>query len=401
MKKNIILVLLISLFTLTLSAFPQVKAEEATEIDIYVFTKQGCSKCEELKKFLKTLEDDYNVHYYDKDEEENKDLLNKMKEVFVTEGTSFGWPFTIIGGKHFIGFSSSIRSSMLSYLTFFTEDNYKEKFPYYDIVKMYQNGEEIKEEYLIDDKYEIPILGEIDAKKTNLILLSVILGFLDGINPCGMWVLLFILSLLIPTNDKKKIWILGGTFILVSGILYLVLMMAWINIVDVFKSSLLLMITGIFALGFGGFNIYKFIQSKIKKEDGCDVTSANQKRKLSKRIKEFIQKDNIWIAILGIAGVTIIVNLIEVACSAGWPAIYSNILVANRLTQGERLIYTLIYVLFFLIDDIIVFLIAIFSLRIKAFSNILTKYSHLIGGILMLIFGILMVFFPEFVLLYL
>lgn len=401
MKKNILLILLAT-FLIFIVQFPsQVKAETTNEIDIYVFTKEGCSKCKELKEFLSDLEDDYIIHYYAKEDEENKDLLNGMKEIFDAEGTSFGYPFTIIGGKHFIGFSNSIRSSMLNYISFFTDDSYKDKFPYYDIVKMYQNNEEIKDEYLIDDVYEIPLLGKIDAQKTNLVLLSVVLGFLDGINPCGMWVLLFILSLLIPTNDKKKIWALGGTFILISGILYLILMMAWINFVDLFRSNILLMITGIFALAFGGFNIYKYIQSKIKKEEGCDVTSANQKRKLSKRIKGFIQKDNLWIAILGIAGITIIVNLIEVACSAGWPAIYSNILVANRLTQGERFMYTLIYVLFFLIDDIIVFLIAVFSLKIKAFSNILTKYSHLIGGILMIIFGILMVFFPEFVLLYL
>ena len=267
---------------------------------------------------------------------------------------------------------------------------------------MYQNGEEIKDEYLIKDKYNIPLIGEVEAKDANLFFVSIILGFLDGINPCGMWILLFILSLLIPTNDKKKIWILGGTFILTSGIFYFALMMAWINLMGLFDDSkVLLIVTGIFALLFGGYNIFKYIKSRIKKEDGCDVQSASQQRRMSKKLKEIVTNEKLWLAVIGIIGITITVNLVEVACSAGWPAIFSNMLVASHVTTKARFWYTLLYVFFFLIDDIIVFTIALLTLKVKVISNVLTKYAHLVGGILMIIFGILMIFFPEFVTMYL
>ena len=412
MKKNKYLIkslivfltfLSLCVFSFNLKAEPTNLSSDKKKIDIYVFTQESCKNCAKMKEYLNGLDLDYvTVHYYDYESTEYGKLYEKMKEVFVEKGTAFGFPFTIIGGKYYIGYNDYIAKSIRKYITIFSDESYSQKIPYHDIIKMYQNGEEIKDEYLIKDKYNIPLIGEVDAKNANLFFVSIILGFLDGINPCGMWILLFILSLLIPTNDKKKIWILGGTFILTSGIFYFILMMAWINLMGLFDDSkILLIVTGIFALAFGGYNIYKYIRSRIKKEDGCDVQSASKQRKMSKKLKKIITNEKLWLAVVGIIGITITVNLVEVACSAGWPAIFSNMLVASHVTTKARFGYTLLYVFFFLIDDIIVFTIALCTLKVKAISNVLTKYAHLIGGILMIIFGILMIFFPDFVTMYL
>lgn len=395
--------LFLCVFSFNVKAEPTNLSSNNKEIDIYVFTQESCKNCAKMKEYLNGLDLDYvTVHYYDYESTEYEELYEKMREVFVEKGTAFGFPFTIIGGKYYIGYNDYIAKSIRKYITIFSDESYSQKTPYHDIIKMYQNGEEIKDEYLIKDKYNIPLIGEVDAKNANLFFVSIILGFLDGINPCGMWILLFILSLLIPTNDKKKIWILGGTFILTSGIFYFALMMAWINLMDLFDDSkILLIVTGIFALAFGGYNIYKYIKSRIKKEEGCDVQSASKQRKMSKKLKKIITNEKLWLAVVGIIGITITVNLVEVACSAGWPAIFSNMLVASHVTTKARLGYTFLYVFFFLIDDIIVFTIALLTFKVKAISNVLTKYAHLIGGILMIIFGILMVFFPDFVTMYL
>jgi len=45
-----------------------------------------------------------------------------------------------------------------------------------------------------------------------------------------------------------------------------------------------------------------------------------------------------------------------------------------------------------MLDDIIVFSIAMLTLKVTGISNKYTKYSHLIGGIIMLIIGLLMIF---------
>lgn len=408
-RRNAITYILMLLFMISFvfSLF-QVKSttseeENKQKVDIYVFTQEGCKNCASMKEYLQDLNLSYvETHFYNSTSPQYNELYKKARELYVDNGVSFGFPFTIIGGKYYIGYNNIITKSIRTDIKEFSDLQNGENKLYHNVIQMLQNGEEVSKDYLIKNTYKIPLLGTIDAKKANLFFVSVILGFLDGINPCGMWILLFILSLLIPTNNKKKIWILGGTYILTSGIFYFALMMAWINLIDLFENTtILLIVTGVFALIFGFYNLYKYIKSKIKKDEGCDVQSAEQKRKLSKKLKKVITNEKIWLAVVGIAGITLTVNLVEVACSAGWPALFSNVLIASQISKGSRLFYTIIYVLFFLIDDIIVFVIALCSLKIKAISNTLSKYAHLIGGILMIIFGILMIFFPDFVTTYL
>ena len=102
-------------------------------------------------------------------------------------------------------------------------------------------------------------------------------------------------------------------------------------------------------------------------------------------------------AILGIIALAISVNVIELACSAGLPLIFTQILAMNNVSMVARVIYILIYILFFMIDDIIVFIIAMATFKITGISTKYTKYSHLIGGIIMLIIGILMIFKPSWI----
>jgi hypothetical protein len=101
------------------------------------------------------------------------------------------------------------------------------------------------------------------------------------------------------------------------------------------------------------------------------------------------------IALFGIIALAIIVNFIELACSAGLPIVFSNILAINGITGASSIGYVLIYVLFFMLDDIVVFSIVMFTLKLKVVSNKITKYNHLIGAILMITIGVLMIFFPT------
>ena len=87
--------------------------------------------------------------------------------------------------------------------------------------------------------------------------------------------------------------------------------------------------------------------------------------------------------------------MIELACSSGLPLIFTQILAINNLNSLQYLLYILIYVLFFLIDDIVIFAIAMKTLKLTGISTKYNKLSHLIGGILMLLIGILMIFKPE------
>ena len=247
----------------------------------------------------------------------------------------------------------------------------------------------------IEEKYEVPVLGKIKAKEVSLPLLAVVLGLVDGFNPCAMWILVFLISMLIGMKDRKKMWILGSTFILTSGLVYLFFMVSWLNLA-VFLTSvkLIRLLIAIFSIVFGMYNIYRYVDG-LDKEDGCDVTDKKERKKIIAKIKKITSNQKFVLSVIGIMALAASVNVLELLCSLGLPVIFTNVLAINHLSAWEYAIYIFIYLVFFLIDDIIVFVIAMMSMKIKGISNKYTKYSHLVGGIIMVILGILMALKPE------
>lgn len=186
-------------------------------------------------------------------------------------------------------------------------------------------------------------------------------------------------------------WTLGLIFLFTSAIMYFFFMLSWLNITMLFGSVFILrLIIGAVAVGGGSINI----RNGLKKDDGCEVVDSTQRKKLRQRIQEISDQPTFILAIIGIMGLAITVNLVELLCSAGLPIVFTQVLALNQVTYWEKIGYLLIYVNFFLLDDIIVFVIAMKTFELTGISTKYAKYSHLIGGAIMIILGILMVVKP-------
>ena len=125
------------------------------------------------------------------------------------------------------------------------------------------------------------------------------------------------------------------------------------------------------------------------------MVSKKDRRKIMDKVKQIVSEKRFAIAIVGVMLLAASVNIIELLCSVGIPLIFSQVLSMNNLTSFEYMLYMLTYITFFLIDDIIIFAIAMSTSKITAISTKYTKYSHLVAGILMLIMGVLMLIKPE------
>lgn len=249
------------------------------------------------------------------------------------------------------------------------------------------------------EKYNIAVLGDIDAKTVSLPLFSIVVGFIDGINPCAMWILIFLITMIMPMKDRKKQWIIGLTFIITSGVVYLLFLVSWLNLaVFLTKITLIRTLISVFAIIFGMTNIYRYFKD-LQEDVGCDVTDSGKRQKIMTKIKKITSEEKFIFAILGTIGLAASVNVLELLCSLGLPVIFTNVLALNHLNIFEYIIYIFLYILFYLIDDIIIFVIAMKTMHIKGISNKYTKYSHLIGGLIMVILGLLMVLKPEWLML--
>lgn len=389
--KNKIIFLVISLLVL----MPIVKADN---VDIHLFYSELCSTCKAEEEYLEEYakNNDINIIKYEVTRnEENDKLLSDVRKALNNKDLTT--PYTVIGTTGITGFSDTVENQIDSAVKKYSNTEYV------DIVYNIKNG--ILEEYTIDTpggEYNIPILGNIDPKNVSLPLVSIIVGFIDGFNPCAMWVLLFLISMLLNMKNRKRMWIIGITFLATSALVYLAFMLAWLKIaITLTQISWVRLIIALTALIGALINITSFIE-ELKKDDGCHVVDDKRRKKLFKRIRNIVSSvDNkgnmkgFLIALIGIMGLAISVNMIELACSSGLPLIFTQILAINDLSFIQYLLYIILYIIFFLIDDLVVFIIAMTSLKLTGISTKYNKISHLVAGILMFIIGILMIFKPS------
>lgn len=394
-KKTIFIFLFIFL------GLTQVASASDFPVNAYFFYGDSCPHCAKEKVYLESITQKYaNFEIYDFEIYHNPDNIQLLKEVAQTiEVDISGVPFLVIGDKHFSGYSESITSKEIENQIVKCSSNYCPD-SVAKILGLNIENEQIStttestsaeifnEEKLVD----IPFLGSIDANSFSLPVLTIIMGILDGFNPCAMWTLLFLISLLLGMKDRKRMWILGSAFIVASASVYFIFMSAWLSLI-LFLGFIIWVriIIGILAL-LGG--IYS-LKEGFSENSGCKVANNEKRQRIFEKMKAIINQNNFLIALGGIIILAFMVNLVELICSAGLPAIYTQVLALNGLPTWQYYLYILTYILFFMIDDLFVFFVAMITLEMTGITTRYAKYSRLIGGIIMLLIGLLLIFKPE------
>ncbi len=392
---RLVLIALLLALTALSGLIHNVGATEGQPVKIYLFWAQGCPHCLHEKEFLARLaERDRDVKIITlelTESREHQELFKKVGERLQADVS--GVPFTVVGDRYLIGWLDAGSSGAA--LEKAVREARKLNSP--DVVAPLLPAPPMppppREKTAIPEKLTLPFFGEIEIKYLSLGLITLIIGLLDGFNPCAMWVLVFLINLLLGMENRRRMWILGGTFIAASGIIYFLFMTAWLNLL-LFLGFIIWIrvIIGLVALLAGFYNLREYFTNRAgvcKLEEG-----ARRKRRMAK-IKEAIQTRKFWLALGGIILLAIAVNLVELICSAGFPVIYLQILSLNPLPFWQYYLYMTLYIVMYMLDDMIIFVVAMITLQLLGVGTRYKQASNLIGGILMLILGILLIFRPE------
>ena len=396
---------IIKIFIVILLLFPLSVFAKDKKVKLYLFHGDGCPHCREEIEFLDKIKDDYPnleiVKYEVWYNEDNAELLGKVEDTF--DVTNKGVPTNVIGSTVISGYSEAIGNKLKRAIDYYQKNDYE------DIVSKIKDGSYkgtpednfSKEDEMTDEDFivKVPFIKEINLKNFSLISAAVIIGFVDGFNPCAMWVLLFLISVLVGMKNRKRMWALGLTFLVTSALVYMIIILSFIKVLSSVKIDMSLTtiiwirnIIAIFALIGGLINLRSFLRER--KESGCEVVDEKKRKKIFSKIKKFTSEKNFLLALIGVIGLAISVNLVELTCSAGLPSVFSGLLIMNNVSGTDKILYTFIYIFFFLIDDLIVFFIAMITMNVTGISTKYNKFSHLIGGIIMLLVGILLLFKP-------
>jgi hypothetical protein len=342
--------------------------------EVHFFHIPGCSHCEEQRPFNEKLANTYSIQIVEHDATTSAGhalLSEKLAELGIEDEPEF--PVTIFGNQVFGGWESEETTGS-------------------EIDKALQQclagdcpppaGEEP------GHKIVLPIIGEIVLADYSLPALAVILGLVDGFNPCAMWVLVYLISLIATLRDRKRIWLIVGSFVLASGVLYFLFMTAWLNaFLFIGYVRPVTTVIGLVALGGGILQIREVIETKGAIV--CEVTDEESRKKTMTRIQKIVSSPITLGTIAGIVALAFLVNSIEFVCSAAVPAIFTHVLSLASLTTLQYYGYILLYVLFFMLDDLFIFGTAAFALN-SSLGERYAKYFRPVGAAILIILGVLL-----------
>ena len=384
-----------------LLASPQTTEEE----HIYMFGRDDCGVCQLEKEWLQ--EEGLAYTYYNITEDASaRELFYAILE---KHNASKVTPLTVVGDKAFVGFDSprttgeQIRAARSAEHSATYVAHTPEEHLLYAPVQNATSGAgcseggcSVTEPQAAEYVFELPFFGVVDLRSFSLFMLSVVLGIIDGFNPCAMWVLVTFLAILLQAGSKRNMVVFAGVFILAEAVMYNLILNVWYQTWDfIALDRVVTPLIGLLALGGGGFFLYRW-WSKRGQPLTCDISSPEKESKMLQTCKKIATQPLTLVTFVAVLLLAFSVNIVEFACSVGIPQAYTKILEMNMLGFFERQWYIFLYTLAYMLDDVVVFGLAIWGYgKLSAHGYKYAQLSLLVGGVLMLLLGALMLVAPE------
>lgn len=244
-----------------------------------------------------------------------------------------------------------------------------------------------------EDQIEVPVLGRLSATKLGMPVFTLVIGLVDGFNPCAMWVLLFLLSILVNLKDRKRILAIAATFVVVSGLAYFAFMAAWLNVFMLIGYLRPIQISlAVVAMFVGIVHIKDFFA--FRKGFSLSIPES-AKPGLYARVRKIVTAERLMPALAGAFVLAVLVNIIELLCTAGLPALYTNILSQQGFSSAIKYAYLTLYILAYIFDDSLMVGVVVLTLSRKKFQESHGRWLKLISGTVIVLLGVIMLFRPE------
>ncbi|HZU86347.1 MAG TPA: thioredoxin family protein [Anaerolineaceae bacterium] len=387
------LVLLALAITLTAWGFapaPVVQAQAADgggKIVIYFYWGEGCPHCAEAKPFLAELQKRYpQIELRAYEVWNNPDNQNKFQLMSQSYGFEAQYvPTIFIGEKYWVGYSDQIASEIEAQVAACAVS----ACPDPSTVQLDPNTGQFK-----DNIIDIPLIGKVDLDAQSLVLSTALIAFVDGVNPCSVWVLTMLLALVLHTGSRRKVVIIGLIFLTVTALIYALFIAGLFTVLKIasFVGWIQVVVAGM-ALVFGLINIKDYFWYK----QGVSLTIADDKKPgIYQRMRGVLNASNsFW----GLLGATIVlaagVSLVEFSCTAGFPVIWANLMTAHHVSTLDFILLLVLYMIIYQADELVIFFVAVFTLRASKLEEKEGRILKLVGGVLMLTLAVVMLINPA------
>ena len=365
---------LLALWWLPVSAqTPGTPADTSTPDELHVFVREGCPHCASAKEFLAALgpEDLRSVRVVLRDVSQDEQARSDLERLSKAVGAwPPGVPTFLFKGTVLVGFDDSEHTGR-ALLELIQQDGARPA---------------------VRDQVETQLFGPLNVNRLGMPLFTLALGLLDGFNPCATWVLLFLLSLLVRLRDRRRMAVVAGTFVLASGAVYYAFMAAWLNFFVVLGlSSTLRVVLGTVALLIGLLNVKDFFA--FGRGPSFSIPDS-AKPGLYERMRRVMAAPTLGLSLVSVITLAVLVNFVELLCTAGFPAIYTAVLTQHEPTAAGRYAYLGLYILGYMADDALMVGLAVSALSRRKLSERAGRVLKLLAGSVMLLLGLVLLLRP-------
>ncbi len=400
---QVFIALLILAGLLVFQPQPAVQAQGDNPVVVYMFWGEGCPHCAQAKPFFEKLAKTYpdvELRFYE------VYYVPENQEKFITMGTAYGFqaqyvPTIFIGDQYWEGYSETMEpmfeEEIKRCLAFGCKDAGggiivplpTQASPTTPVVTPSPTQSGLQERTIT-----LPLLGEVSLANQSMTVATLLIALVDGVNPCSIWVLTMLLALTLHSGSRKRVLIIGFVFIFITALVYALFIaglftfltfvnfMTWIQVV-----------VALVALVFAIINIKDYFWYK----EGVSLTISDDKKPgIFKRMRKVLDSSqSLW----GMIGATIVlaggVSLVEFSCTAGFPVLWTNMLSAQKVTGLDFVLLLLLYMFIYQLDELIIFLTAVFTLKATRLEEKHGRILKLIGGVLMFTLAGVMIIRPS------
>jgi glutaredoxin len=382
------LVGLLAVVSLLIAAESAAAPAAGEAVVIEVFVREGCPHCEQAEVFLAQLgRERPDLRIVVRDIRKDPSALERLKQLArERKAGAVRVPAIAIREQLIVGFSTEAGTDRLV----------RQALDGESAAKATEAAACEAEESLectatpAAETFEVSVFGKVlTLDDLGLPAFTLAMGLLDGFNPCSMWVLLLMISLLAPLNDRRRMIAIAGTFVLIQGIAYFLFMSAWLNLflfIGMSRASQLAIAA--IAIVAGIINMKDFFAF------GRGISlSIPEKAKpgIYSRMRAILHAESLPAAIIGAVILAGLVQIVEFLCTSGFPALFTRILTLRGLEPASYYGYLLLYIAAYMLDDLVILSIGVALLSRHRLQEREGRWLKLISGLVMVGLGVYLV----------
>jgi cytochrome c biogenesis protein CcdA/glutaredoxin len=342
---------------------------------LWYFWRAGCPFCEQADGWLEEVEEAYpGLEIQRVEVVQSTEGRERFQRMMQERGqVASGVPTFILGEQVWVGFSPLIAESLDAAL------------------RALVAGELLAVERT--RRLQFGPLGAVDLDGESLLVATTLIAFVDGFNPCSLWVLTVLLAMVLGTRSRARIAAIGLTFLTVTAAIYGVFITGLFTalVVAAHLGSIQLAVA-VLALGFGAVNVKDYFAYK----QGLSFTIPDKLKPRIYRGGRALREDRPLPVILGLtvafAGG---VALVELPCTAGFPVIWTTLVSEAGVGTGGFGGLLAVYLLVYLLDEIVVLTVAVATLKATRMQDRHGRQLKLVSGMVMIALALVLLVDPT------